>query len=96
MNSSADELRRVATAAAEQAGAAAATKAIHETFRLLGVDVADQKSVNEFRSDLVHARRLRRLSERVGATIIFAIATAIAVALGSWIWDGVKHSIRGD
>lgn len=90
MTANEPELRRIAADAAEQA----ARTTIHETFRLMGVDVADQDSVNEFRADLVHARRLRRLNERVGGTIIVAIVGTIAVVVGSWIWDGVKGSIQ--
>lgn len=50
---------------------------LHETFRALGVDLEDQDSLNAFRSDLVHARKMRRLSERAGTAAIGVLVTAI-------------------
>ncbi len=69
---------------------AAAAKAVHDTFRLFGVDTNDQASVNEFRSDLVFVRRQRKLSETVRGKVILVIVGAIAVFGMSLVWTGIK------
>lgn len=69
----------------ERASRAAAREAIQETFRLFGVDITDQKSVNEFHSTIVHAQRWRKIVEKIGGRFVFAailgfIAYAFVVA----------------
>jgi hypothetical protein len=66
--------------------AQAAHEAVRATFRLLGIDVDDQDSVNALRADLVFARDRRKSRERsaafqaglpfkfIGAAIIAAAA----------------------
>lgn len=66
------ELRSIAEDAAEQA----ADKAIERTFGLLGVDITNQDHVNEFRADLIYARSLRRMSERVWGKAVLVVVTA--------------------
>lgn len=68
----------------------AAKETLRQTFRLLGVDIDDIESVNTFRADLVHARRLRRMSEK--ATMAALWGGFITVGGGGLIvfWDGVR------
>ncbi len=68
----------------------AATKAVHETFRMFGVDTDSQASVNEFRSDLVFVRRQRKLSETVRGKVVLVVVGAIAVFGMSLVWTGIK------
>lgn len=72
----------------EEIASTASRKAINETFRLLGVDTADQASLNEFRADLVHARSMRRMSDRattVAWTVcITAIVGGLIAAVAGW------------
>lgn len=56
----------------------AAEQTIERVFTLLfGVDMEEQAQINEFRADLEHMRRMRKLSERVSFT-----AVAVVVASG--------------
>ena len=79
------------TALAHAAGEAGAHEALRQTFRMLGVDIDDQNQVNEFRADLVHARRWRKLASAVGSKAVLAIATGLLALAGSLIWEGMKN-----
>ena len=67
----------------EEIAEAAAVKAIHGTFALLGVDTANQKSINCLRADFVHAREMRKLTERGKITAFMVIVGAAATA--AWV-----------
>lgn len=84
------DLARMAEDAAERG----AYKAVHELFRLLGVDISSQDQLNEFRADLIHARKMRRLWDRAGGHVLMII---ISVATGAFIvamWDTIKAAIN--
>ncbi len=72
----------------------AANAAIRQTLSLLGVDVNDQKSINEFRADLVYARRVRLMSERAAAATMWGIAVTVAGGALLVFWDGIKAALR--
>ncbi len=71
--------------AAREVAEAAAHEAVRETFRLLGVDIDDQASVNAFRADLVYARKLRRMGDRAGTAAFRAIVTVAITAAAAWL-----------
>lgn len=91
------DIRRVAAEAAEMG----AEKAIARSFRLLGVDIKDQRSVNSFRADLIFAHEERQRSERalerrakmVGGVVI-ALVTAASIAVGTWVFDFAGKIVR--
>lgn len=67
----------------------AAHHAVAETFRLLGVDIKDQSSVNEFRADLVHIRMMRRLLSRGGLIAFTVMMTAISTGAIAVMWQAI-------
>lgn len=84
-----DELHRIAAVAAELA----AKDALAQTFRLFGLDITDQDQINEFRADLIHARRLRKLSDRVSFVMVCSIGGGIVAGALMLLWDGIKTAL---
>ena len=82
------------TAIAEEVAERTSQQTLHETFRLFGVDLADQKQVNEFREDLVHARKLRRLSQRVGGLVLLALVPFIVLLVFKWAGVGLIDLLK--
>lgn len=68
----------------------AACKAVRQTFRLFGVDTNDQNSVNDFRSDLVHARKMRRMWDGATGRVSMGIIVAVSIAGIVWAADWIK------
>lgn len=69
-----------------------ADKAVRKTFAILGVDIDDPASIEEFRQDLRFGKRLRRIADH-GTLAFFA---AVAVAIVGAIWIGISQSLKGD
>jgi hypothetical protein len=69
----------------------AADLAVTRVFFLLGVDVNDAKSVEDFREDLRFGRRLRKLANSGMAGIVGLMALGLAAAL----WNGILNSLKG-
>ena len=63
----------------------AAEIAVKKVFNILGVDVENPESVEEFRMDLRFGRRMRRASDRGMLAIVGAIATGLVIAF----WTGI-------
>jgi hypothetical protein len=83
-----------ATRDIEAVAEAAADKTIHETFRLFGVDIRDQNQINDFRADLVYARKMRRLHEKAGLKVVM-VALALIVGGGlALFWSGFLQAVR--
>jgi hypothetical protein len=82
----------------EQVADRAARSAVIETFRVIGVDIADIDSVNSLRDDLRHAHRQRVASEdrstTASRTVIGTIGTLIGAMISAviaWLLYGSKH-----
>lgn len=74
----------------------AADKAVERVFSLLfGVDMNDQEQINEFRADLTHIRRLRKLSDRVGATTLIVFVSALATGVITILMKGLGRIFGG-
>ena len=69
-----------------------ADRAVRKTFAILGVNIDNPESVEEFRQDLRFGKRLRKISDH-GTMAFFA---AVAVALVGAIWIGIVTSIKGE
>lgn len=80
-----DEAQEIADRAAE--------RAVYQLFRALGVDVTDQRDLNDLRSDLIYSRRLRRLTEsttaRVWMVVVALVAAGIVFSFWAWIKDAL-------
>jgi len=73
----------------------AAKEAVRDVFKLFGVDTAQTESVNDFRADLIHLRRARRMVGRMGSAAFVALAAAGALGLVALVWDAVRVRIVG-
>ncbi len=76
--------------AVEEAAERAASKAMRQTFRLLGVDIEQQDSINSYRADLISAHEVRKLKERGGVVAVTVIFTAICSGIVALVWDALK------
>ena len=88
------DVENIARKAGEAAGEAAAVVAVQRFAALLGVDVSDVKSVNELRADLIAARSMRRMRERLAGRIFVVVITAAALGVGTIFGDGVAARIK--
>jgi hypothetical protein len=82
-----DEMQAIADAAAE--------KAVRHIFQLLGVDTADQNSINKFRADLVSARQVREFREATTRRFWMVVLGIIIVGAISALWTGIKLKMGG-
>lgn len=69
---------------------AAADLAVKKVFYLLGVDVDDAKSVEDFRADLRFGRKLRRMADHGSMGMVGIITLGLAAAL----WHGIVSAVR--
>jgi hypothetical protein len=67
-----------------------ADRAVKKTFAILGVNIDNPESVEEFRQDLRFGKRLRKIADH-GTLAFFA---AIAVAIVAALWIGITQSIN--
>lgn len=68
----------------------AADLAVKRVFFMLGVDVEDPKSIEDFREDLRFGRKLRRLADH-GITGMVGI---IVVGLMAALWHGIVSATK--
>lgn len=68
----------------------AARAVLHDYSAMLGVDSRSQDAINEFRADLVDARKTRKMKERGG---LIALSVLVASAVGGAagiLWQAMK------
>jgi len=65
---------------------AAADHAVKKTFAILGVDVDDPESIEEFRQDLRFGKRMRKMSDHGQ----LALAAMFFVGLGWAVFEGIR------
>jgi hypothetical protein len=68
-----------------------ADRAVRKTFAILGVNIDNPESVEEFRQDLRFGKRLRKIADH-GTLAFFA---AVAVAIAGAIWIGITSTLGG-
>ncbi|MCK5013224.1 MAG: hypothetical protein KAS66_05350 [Candidatus Omnitrophica bacterium] len=80
----------------ELAGTVATTKMeaiarahVQEEFRMLGVDASTADGVKEFQANMATLDRLRRVSEKIGLTIILTFFTVLTGGIISLIWQSI-------
>jgi hypothetical protein len=69
-----------------------ADRAVRKTFAILGVNIDNPESVEEFRQDLRFGKKLRKLSDH-GTMAFFA---AVAIAVVGALWIGITQTIKGE
>lgn len=68
-----------------------ADEAVAKTFAILGVDINNPASVEEFREDLRFGKKLRLIAGRSSMAFCVVVAAAVATAL----WTGLVQIIKG-
>ena len=68
----------------------ASRSGVTDAFAKIGVDINDKDEIRHFQANMMFVFRFRRLSEKVGATIILTAVTLITGGIVKLIWDGVK------
>lgn len=79
---------------AEAIAEKATCKTIERVFTLLGVDINDKQSVNAFRADLMHARRMRKMTERAAMAAVWGITVAVIGGVLALTWDGIVSRLK--
>ena len=70
----------------------AADRAVRKVFAILGVNIDNPESVEEFRQDLRFGKQLRKIASH-GTLAFFA---AVAVAIAGAIWIGITSTLGGN
>ena len=78
----ADELKKVAEEVSEVT--------VKKTFTALGIDVTDADEIRHFQANMAWVFRFRRLSEKVGATVLLTLVTLVTGGVAKLIWDSLK------
>lgn len=68
-------------------------KALKQTFALLGVDIDDFESVQDFRGDLQWVKSGRRLSRSIGTKTGSSILGVFALGIGVALFDMIKRAL---
>lgn len=76
---------------AENISEEAAESAVKKVFAILGVNIDNPESVEEFREDLRFGRRLRKIANH-GVLTLVGVAT---VALAAATWAGIVSKVKG-
>lgn len=72
-----------------------ADEAVRQTFARLGIDIEEADEIRHFQANMQWVFRFRRLSEKVGATIILTVVTALTGGVLTLIWDGIAKAKGG-
>lgn len=88
-----EQAHEIAMVAAEEGS----TKSLKRTFALLGVDLDNFESVQEFRGDLQWLKSGRRVSKAIGnkagTSIVGAISIGILIGVFDWIKKIFFHNM---
>lgn len=88
-----DEKRQLTEHEIEDIAERAAEKNARKIFQNLGVDIEDQKSLNRFRADLVHAHKMRRWTEGTAARMWMVLLAVVTLGLVKFIWDAIQAGL---
>lgn len=84
------QLSDIALAAAKEASRATA-----ETFfGVIGVNIADNEQIQNFRDNLAFAQRLRLSTDAAARRFSLTLVSVIAAAFALAVWEGVKAIIH--
>lgn len=66
---------------------------VRETFAALGVDVSTAEGLRDFQRTWDWAQRYRRLSEKVGSTMVLTVVTVLTGGALTALWVGLQSKI---
>lgn len=69
----------------------AADKAVRKVFAILGVNIDNPESVEEFREDLRFGRKMRKVADHG----LLAFVGLLAVGMAAALWAGVVYLVKG-
>lgn len=69
----------------------AAEQAVKKVFAILGVNVDNPESVEEFREDLRFGRKMRKVADHGLLAFFGIVAAAFAAAMWSGVISNIKH-----
>ncbi|MBI2240306.1 MAG: hypothetical protein HYU59_05820 [Magnetospirillum gryphiswaldense] len=72
-----------------------ADEVVSQVFTRLGIDINDADEIRHFQANMQWVFRFRRLSEKVGATIILTIVTALTGGVLTLVWDAITTAKGG-
>lgn len=84
------DLERVALAAAKEGS----RETMAEIFSLMGVNIANFDSMDEFRKDIAFIRSLRGTSSKVGSRVVVTLFTMFSVAIALSMWKNIVAIIK--
>ena len=79
----------------EAISAIAAKHAVEELMKTIGIDVTQTEEIRHFQANMMFLMRLRRISEKLGLTIILTAGAIITGGVITLIWDVVKSKTGG-
>ena len=65
--------------------------AVKKVFAILGIDINNPASVEEFREDLRFGRRMRKLADHGSMALIGTMVVGLCIA----VWTGITSKIIG-
>lgn len=74
----------------ESISAIAAKHAVQELMKTMNIDVTNIEEVRHFQANMMFIWRLRKISEKLGLTIILTAGAIITGGVFTIIWDAVK------
>jgi len=91
MNRQTQESKQCGRSSEEEIFRNVADHAVKKTFAILGVDIDEPESVEEFRQDLRFGKRLRKISDHAQLGMVALVGAGIVYA----IWEGIKSFAHG-
>lgn len=67
-----------------------ARSTVREVFAVLGIDVANPEDIRHFQANMAYLWRLRKLSEKIGMTIILTAAALITGGVVTVLWEALR------
>ena len=80
------EMNEATQAIAREAGREGA----RDVLRSLGIDPTDADEVRHFQANMAWVFRFRRMSERVGITIIVTVVGIVTGGIVGLVWNGIR------
>jgi len=68
---------------------------VTKTFKALGLDINDSEDIRHFQANMAWVFRFRRLSERIGTTVIVTVFTVLTGGILKLAYEALKSKTGG-